>query len=100
VDTDELGEYQTVYGTVDGVNFQQGLSDLNTLDPREKTFNHPRRSHGRIGSKSSFSVYEEESPQKHQCHVHRSESVSYKDGFSISVGPEIALVNGWTHGMK
>ena len=70
------GEYQTVYGTVDGVNFQQGLPDLNTLDPREKTFNHPRRPHGRNGSKSSFFVYEEESPQKHQCHVHRSESVS------------------------
>ena len=70
------GEYQTVYGTVDGVDFQQGLPDLDTLDPREKTFNHPRRPHGRNGSKSSFFVYEEESPQKHQCHVHRSESVS------------------------
>ena len=44
--------------------------------PQRKTFNHLRRSHGRNGSKSSFSVYEEESPQKHQCHVHRSESVS------------------------
>jgi hypothetical protein len=30
------GEYQTLYGTVDGVNFQQGLPDLDTLNPREK----------------------------------------------------------------
>ena len=29
------GEYQT-YGTVDGVDFQQGLPDLDTLDPRDK----------------------------------------------------------------
>ena len=56
------GEYQTLYGTIDGVDFQQGLPDLDNLDPREKTFNHPRRSHGRNGSKSSFSFYEEESP--------------------------------------
>jgi hypothetical protein len=26
------GEYQTLYGTVDGVDFQQGLPDLDTLD--------------------------------------------------------------------
>ena len=30
------GEYQTVYRTVDGVDFHQGLPDLDTLDPREK----------------------------------------------------------------
>jgi hypothetical protein len=30
------GVYQTLYGTVDGVDFQQGLPDLDTLDPREK----------------------------------------------------------------
>ena len=30
------GEYQTLYGTVDGVDFQQGLPDLDTLDPRKK----------------------------------------------------------------
>jgi hypothetical protein len=30
------GEYQTIYGTVDGVDFQQGLLDLDTLDPRDK----------------------------------------------------------------
>ena len=30
------GEYQTLYGTVDGVDVQQGLPDLDTLDPREK----------------------------------------------------------------
>jgi hypothetical protein len=30
------GEYKTLYGTVDGVDFQQGLPDLDTLDPREK----------------------------------------------------------------
>ena len=30
------GEYQTLYGTVDGVDFHQGLPDLDTLDPREK----------------------------------------------------------------
>jgi GTPase SAR1 family protein len=30
------GEYQTLYGTVDGVEFQQGWPDLDTLDPREK----------------------------------------------------------------
>jgi hypothetical protein len=29
------GEYQTLYGTVDGVDFQQGLPDLDTLDPRD-----------------------------------------------------------------
>ena len=23
-----------------------------------------------------------------------------KDGFPLPVGPEITLVNGWTHGMK
>ena len=30
------GEYQTVYGTVDGVDFQHRLPDLDTLDPRNK----------------------------------------------------------------
>ena len=30
------GEYQILYGTVDGVDFHQGLPDLDTLDPREK----------------------------------------------------------------
>jgi predicted transcriptional regulator len=30
------GEYQTLYATVDGVDFHQGLPDLDTLDPREK----------------------------------------------------------------
>jgi hypothetical protein len=30
------GEYQTLYRTVDGVDFQQGLPDLDTLDPRDK----------------------------------------------------------------
>ena len=30
------GEYQTLYGTVDGVDFQQGLPDLDTFDPRDK----------------------------------------------------------------
>ena len=30
------GEYQILYGTVDGVDFQQGLPDLDTLDPRDK----------------------------------------------------------------
>ena len=30
------GEYQTLYGTVDGVDFHQGLPDLDTLDPRER----------------------------------------------------------------
>ena len=30
------GEYQTLYGTVDGVDFQQGLPDLDNLDSREK----------------------------------------------------------------
>jgi hypothetical protein len=35
-----------------------------------------RRSHGRNGSKGGFTVYEKGSPQKHQRHVHRSESVS------------------------
>ena len=30
------GEYQTLYGTVDGVDFHQGLPDMDTLDPREK----------------------------------------------------------------
>ena len=49
------------------------IAGLGHPRPQRKTFNHPRRSHGRNGSKSSFSVYEEESPQ---CHVHRSESLS------------------------
>jgi hypothetical protein len=70
------GEYQTLYGTVEGIEFQQGLPDLDNLDPREKTFDHFGRSHGRNGSKGGFTVYEKESPQKHQRHVHRSESVS------------------------
>jgi hypothetical protein len=30
------GENQTLYGTVDGVDFQQGLPDLDNLDSREK----------------------------------------------------------------
>jgi hypothetical protein len=30
------GEYQTLYGTVDGVDFHQGLPDMDTLNPREK----------------------------------------------------------------
>ena len=30
------GEYQTLYGTVDGVEFVQGLPVLDTIDPREK----------------------------------------------------------------
>jgi hypothetical protein len=42
------GEYHTLYGTVDGVDFQQGLPDLDTLDPRDKHFG---RSHGRNGPK-------------------------------------------------
>jgi hypothetical protein len=31
-----VGEYQTLYGTVKGIEFQQGLPDLDNLDPREK----------------------------------------------------------------
>jgi GTPase SAR1 family protein len=30
------GEYQTLYGRVEGIEFQQGLPDLDNLDPREK----------------------------------------------------------------
>ena len=30
------GEYQTLYGTVDRVDFQQGLPDLDQIDPRDK----------------------------------------------------------------
>ena len=30
------GEYQTLYRTVEGIEFQQGLPDLDNLDPREK----------------------------------------------------------------
>jgi hypothetical protein len=30
------GEYQTLYGTVEEIEFQQGLPDLDNLDPREK----------------------------------------------------------------
>ena len=30
------GEYQTLYGSIEGVDFQQGLPDLDTLDPRDK----------------------------------------------------------------
>jgi hypothetical protein len=32
------GEYQTLYRTVEGIEFQQGLPDLDNLDPREKHF--------------------------------------------------------------
>jgi hypothetical protein len=32
------GEYQKLYGTVKGIEFQQGLPDLDNLDPREKHF--------------------------------------------------------------
>jgi hypothetical protein len=46
--SDVYGEYQMLYGTVDGVDFQQGLPDLDKLDPREKTFNHPRRFNGEL----------------------------------------------------
>jgi hypothetical protein len=70
------GEYQTLYGTIEGIEFQQGLPDQDNLDPKEKTFDHFGRSHGRNGSKGGFIVYEKESPHKHQRHVHRSESVS------------------------
>jgi hypothetical protein len=31
-----FGEYQALYGTVKGIEFQQGLPDLDNLDPREK----------------------------------------------------------------
>ena len=41
------------------------MAGLGHPRPQRKTFNHPRRSHGRNGSKSSFTVYAEESPQKH-----------------------------------
>jgi hypothetical protein len=30
------GEYKTLYGTADGVDLEQGLLDLDTLDPRDK----------------------------------------------------------------
>jgi energy-coupling factor transporter ATP-binding protein EcfA2 len=32
------GEYQTLYGTVEEIEFQQGLPDLDNLDPRDKHF--------------------------------------------------------------
>jgi hypothetical protein len=32
------GEYRTLYGTVKWIEFQQGLPDLDNLDPREKHF--------------------------------------------------------------
>ena len=32
------GEYQTLYGTVEEIEFQQGLPDLDNLDPKEKHF--------------------------------------------------------------
>ena len=64
------GEYQTLYGTVEGIEFQQGLPDLDNLDPREKTFDRFGRSHGRNGSKGGFTVYEKKSH-------HRNISVMY-----------------------
>ena len=30
------GEYQTLYVTVEGIEFRHGLQDLDNLDPREK----------------------------------------------------------------
>ena len=49
---------------------------ISTRLSKRKAFHHFGRSHGRNGSKGGFTVYEKESPQKHQRHVHRSESVS------------------------
>ena len=63
------GEYQTLYGTVEGIEFQQGLPDMDNLDPREKHFII-------LDDLMDFTDYEKESPQTHQRHVHRSESVS------------------------
>jgi hypothetical protein len=69
------GEYQTLYGTVDGVDFQEGLPDLYTLDPREK----------------HLIILDDLMDETDQ----RVASL-----FTKKVGPEITLVNGWTHGMK
>jgi hypothetical protein len=63
------GEYHTLYRTVDGVDFQQGLPDLETLDPRDRHLLI-------LDDLMDDTVYEKESPHKHQRHVHRSESVS------------------------
>ena len=41
------------------------MAGLGHPRPLRKTFNHPRRSLGGNGPKRNFTVYEEESPQKH-----------------------------------
>ena len=63
-------------GTVDGVDFQQGLPDLDTLDLRDKHLIILDDLMDETDQRGGFAVYEKESPQKHQRHVHRSESVS------------------------
>ena len=73
------GEYQTLYGTVDGMDFQQGLPDLDTLDPRDKHLIILDDLMDETDQRGGFAVYEKESPQKHQRHVHRSESVSSRE---------------------
>jgi hypothetical protein len=52
------------------------ITGLGHPRPQRETLDHFGRSHGRNGLKGGFTVYEKESPQKHQRHVHRSESVS------------------------
>ena len=45
---------------------------------RKKTLDRFGRAHGRNRPKGGFTIYEKESPQKYQCHVHRSEPFQQK----------------------
>ena len=61
------GEYQTLYGIVKGIEFHQGLPDLDNLDPREKHL---------IILDDLMDETDQRVASLRQCHVHRSESVS------------------------
>ena len=71
--------YQPLYGTVDRVEFVQGLPDFNTLDPAEKTLDHHKRPDGRRGPESGQSVHQVFVPQELERHAHRSEPVQQKN---------------------
>ena len=70
--------YQPLYGTVDGVEFVQGLLDFDTLDAAEKTLDHHKRPDGRRGPEHGQSVHKVFAPQELERHAHRSEPVQQK----------------------
>ena len=70
--------YQPLYGTVDGVELVQGLSDFDALDPAEKTLDHHKRPNGRRGPESGQSGHQVFAPQELERHAHHSEPVQQK----------------------